>query len=202
MLQPIQSPSVPDAYMNDRQAIAVLLKALHFAADKHRDQRRKDIEASPYINHLIEVAELLARVGDVQDLVTLQAAILHDTLEDTKTTVEELDAAFGADVRHVVEEVTDDKRLPKVERKRLQIEHAPHVSSRAKLVKLADKISNVRAVTQTPPANWPLTRRQEYLDWTEKVVAGLRGCNPQLEKLYDELLSQGRRVLQSKQPVA
>jgi (p)ppGpp synthase/HD superfamily hydrolase len=202
MLQPIQSPSVPDAYMNDRQAIAVLLKALHFAADKHRDQRRKDIEASPYINHPIEVAELLARVGDVQDLVTLQAAILHDTLEDTKTTVEELDAAFGADVRHVVEEVTDDKRLPKVERKRLQIEHAPHVSSRAKLVKLADKISNVRAVTQTPPANWPLTRRQEYLDWTEKVVAGLRGCNPQLEKLYDELLSQGRRVLQSKQPVA
>jgi guanosine-3',5'-bis(diphosphate) 3'-pyrophosphohydrolase len=202
MLQPIQSPSVPDAYMNDRQAIAALLKALHFAADKHRDQRRKDIEASPYINHPIEVAELLARVGDVQDLVTLQAAILHDTLEDTKTTVEELDAAFGADVRHVVEEVTDDKRLPKVERKRLQIEHAPHVSSRAKLVKLADKISNVRAVTQTPPANWPLTRRQEYLDWTEKVVAGLRGCNPQLEKLYDELLSQGRRVLQSKQPVA
>ena len=202
MLQPTESPSVRDAYMNDRQAIAALLKALHFAADKHRDQRRKDIEASPYINHPIEVAELLARVGDVQDLVTLQAAILHDTLEDTKTTVEELDAAFGADVRHVVEEVTDDKRLPRVERKRLQIEHAPHLSSRAKLVKLADKISNVRAVTQTPPANWPLTRRQEYLDWTEKVVAGLRACNPQLEKLYDELLSQGRRVLQSKQPVA
>ena len=202
MLQPTESPSVRDAYMNDRQAIAALLKALHFAADKHRDQRRKDIEASPYINHPIEVAELLARVGDVQDLVTLQAAILHDTLEDTKTTVEELDAAFGADVRHVVEEVTDDKRLPKVERKRLQIEHAPHLSSRAKLVKLADKISNVRAVTQTPPANWPLSRRQEYLDWTEKVVAGLRGCNPQLEKLYDEVLSQGRGVLQSKQPVA
>jgi len=202
MLQPTESPSVRDAYMNDRQAIAALLKALHFAADKHRDQRRKDIEASPYINHPIEVAELLARVGDVQDLVTLQAAILHDTLEDTKTTVEELDAAFGADVRHVVEEVTDDKRLPRVERKRLQIEHAPHLSSRAKLVKLADKISNVRAVTQTPPANWPLSRRQEYLDWTEKVVAGLRGCNPQLEKLYDEVLSQGRGVLQSKQPVA
>jgi (p)ppGpp synthase/HD superfamily hydrolase len=188
--------------MEDGHSITALFKALHFAADKHRDQRRKNIEASPYINHPIEVAELLARVGDVQDLVTLQAAILHDTLEDTKTTVEELDAAFGAEVRHVVEEVTDDKRLPKVERKRLQIEHASHLSSRAKHVKLADKISNVRAVTQTPPANWPLTRRQEYLDWTEKVVAGLRGCNPQLEKLYDEVLSHGRSVLRSGQPVS
>jgi guanosine-3',5'-bis(diphosphate) 3'-pyrophosphohydrolase len=188
--------------MNNGQPIAALLKALHFAADKHRDQRRKDVEASPYINHPIEVAELLTRVGDVQDLVTLQAAILHDTLEDTKTTVEELDAAFGVDVRHVVEEVTDDKRLPKLERKRLQIEHAAHLSSRAKHVKLADKISNVRAVTKTPPVNWPLTRRQEYLDWTEKVVAGLRGCNPQLEKLYDELLREGRRVLESKQLVS
>jgi guanosine-3',5'-bis(diphosphate) 3'-pyrophosphohydrolase len=185
--------------MEDGHSITALFKALHFAADKHRDQRRKDVEASPYINHPIEVAELLARVGRVQDIVTLQAAILHDTLEDTKTTPSELDATFGVEVRHVVEEVTDDKRLPKIERKRLQIEHAPHLSSHAKHVKLADKISNVRAVTQTPPAKWPLARRQEYLDWTEQVVAGLRGCNAELEKLYDELLMEGRRVLQSVQ---
>ena len=185
--------------MNDGQSVAALLKALHFAADKHRDQRRKDVEASPYINHPIEVAELLVRVGRVQDVVTLQAAILHDTLEDTKTTPDELDATFGTHVRRVVEEVTDDKRLPKLERKRLQIEHAPHLSSHAKHVKLADKISNVRAVTQTPPAKWPLARRQEYLDWTEQVVAGLRGCNAELEKLYDQLLAEGRRVLQSGQ---
>ena len=185
--------------MEDGHSITDLFKALHFAADKHRDQRRKDVEASPYINHPIEVAELLARVGRVQDVVTLQAAILHDTLEDTNTTVDELDAAFGVNVRHVVEEVTDDKRLPKIERKRLQIEHAPHLSIHAKHVKLADKISNVRAVTQTPPAKWPLARRQEYLDWTEQVVAGLRGCNAELEKLYDELLIEGRRVLQSGQ---
>src|SRR4051812_9768931 len=103
---------------------ADLLHALHFAADKHRDQRRKDVGASPYINHPIEVAELLARVGDITDRVTLQAAILHDTIEDTNTTPEELDAAFGPDVRRVVEEVTDDKNLKKEERKRLQIEHA------------------------------------------------------------------------------
>lgn len=175
--------------------VASILKALHFAATKHRDQRRKDVEASPYINHPIEVAELLARIGGVSDPVTLQAAVLHDTIEDTKTTPEELGEAFGPEVRRVVEEVTDDKRLPKAERKRLQIEHARHLSERAKQVKLADKISNVRAVTQTPPADWPLARRREYLDWTERVVVGLRGCSPSLEILYCELLEEGRRAL-------
>lgn len=178
--------------MND---LAAVLKALHFSADKHRDQRRKNVEASPYINHPIEVAELLARIAGVTDLVTLQAAILHDTLEDTNTTPQELEEAFGADVRGVVEEVTDDKTLEKAERKRLQVEHAPHVSARAKLVKLADKIVNVRDVTEHPPAKWPIERRREYLDWTERVVAGLRGCNPALEALYDESLAQGRRAL-------
>ena len=172
-----------------------LLKALHFAADKHRDQRRKDVDASPYINHPIEVAELLARVGGVTDLVTLQGAILHDTIEDTDTTPEELEQVFGPEVRKVVEEVTDDTALPKADRKRLQIEHAPHISERARLVKLADKISNVRSVTATPPAKWPLSRRQEYLEWTEQVCAGLRGCNAELEQLYDQLLREGREVL-------
>ncbi|HYC47205.1 MAG TPA: HD domain-containing protein [Burkholderiales bacterium] len=175
--------------------MAQILRALHFSAAKHRDQRRKDAEASPYINHPIEVAELLARVGGVTDLVTLQGAILHDTIEDTATTPEELERLFGPEVRKVVEEVTDDKTLLKEERKRLQIEHAAHISARAKLVKLADKIANVKAVTETPPAKWPLQRRKEYLDWTEHVVAGLRGANPALEKLYDELLRDGRAVL-------
>jgi (p)ppGpp synthase/HD superfamily hydrolase len=174
---------------------AAILKALHFAAVKHRDQRRKDVEASPYINHPIEVAELLARVGHVTDPIILQSAILHDTIEDTKTTPEELEAAFGPEVRRVVEEVTDDKQLPKAERKRLQIEHAPHLSERARQVKLADKISNVLGVTQTPPADWPLERRNEYLDWTERVVAGCRGCNSNLESFYDYVLAEGRRIL-------
>ena len=172
-----------------------LLRALHFAADKHRDHRRKGEEASPYINHLIEVAELLAREGGVTDLITLQAAILHDTLEDTRTTVEELTALFGSEVRQVVEEVTDDKRLPKTERKRLQIEHAPQLSAHAKVVKLADKISNILGVIQTPPAGWSLERRREYLDWSDQVVAGCRGSNAALEKLYAETVAKGRQVL-------
>ena len=177
------------------EIIGPLLTALHFAADKHRDQRRKDEEASPYINHPIEVAELLARVGGVTDLVTLQGAILHDTIEDTNTTGAELEAAFGIDVRKVVEEVTDDNTLDKAERKRLQIEHAPHLSERAKHIKLADKIANVRSVTQTPPAKWPLSRRKEYLDWTEQVIAGVRGSNAPLEDFYDEILARGREAL-------
>jgi guanosine-3',5'-bis(diphosphate) 3'-pyrophosphohydrolase len=174
---------------------AAILKALHFASIKHRDQRRKDEEASPFINHPIEVAEILARVGQVTDVVTLQGAVLHDTIEDTLTTSEELEGTFGQEVRHVVEEVTDDKSLPKVQRKLLQIEHAPHLSASAKLIKLADKISNVRAIDKTPPADWSLDRRLEYLDWTEKVVAGLRGCNGLLEELYDTTLNRARKTL-------
>jgi (p)ppGpp synthase/HD superfamily hydrolase len=174
---------------------AALLGALHFAADRHRDQRRKGEEASPYINHPIEVAEILARVGGVTDLVTLQAAILHDTLEDTDTTREELGSLFGPEVLSVVEEVTDDKSLPKAERKRLQVEHAPYLSERARLIKLADKISNVRAIIETPPTGWTLERRMEYLDWTERVIAGCRGCSDPLERQYDEILARGRRRL-------
>lgn len=172
-----------------------LLRALHFAADKHRDQRRKGAEASPYVNHLIEVTEILAREGNVTDLTTLQAAILHDTVEDTQTTPEELEALFGAEVREVVAEVTDDKRLSKAERKRLQILHAPHLSPRAKLVKMADKISNVHSIIEAPPAEWSLERRQEYLDWSDQVMQGCRGNNVALDRLYDTTVAEGRRVL-------
>jgi GTP diphosphokinase / guanosine-3',5'-bis(diphosphate) 3'-diphosphatase len=178
-------------------ALGSILAAVHFAADKHRDQRRKDAEASPYINHPIEVAELLERVGGITDIATLQGALLHDTIEDTNTTPEELETVFGKEVRDIVEEVTDDQQLPKEERKRLQIEHAPHVSLKAKQIKLADKIANVRSVTEAPPAKWSLARRKEYLDWTEQVVAGLRGANPPLEAHYRELLARGRKVLDS-----
>ena len=181
--------------MNTSRDLATILQALHFAAAKHRDQRRKGAEASPYINHPIEVAELLARVGEVTDSVVLQAAILHDTLEDTQTTPAELDAVFGPEVREVVAEITDDKQLPKAERKRLQIVHAPQLSTRAKLVKLADKIANVRSIIDTPPAEWSLERKREYLDWSERVVAGCRGSNAALERAFAETLAEGRRLL-------
>ncbi len=177
----------------DEKPLAAILATLRFAARKHRDQRRKDVESSPYINHSIAVAETLSGVGGVSDLATLQAAILHDTVEDTETTFDELERLFSREIRDLVSEVTDDKTLPKEDRKRLQIEHASHLSPKAKLIKLADKICNVRDVATAPPADWSIKRRSEYLDWSERVVAGCRGANPALEKYYDELLAEGRR---------
>jgi len=180
---------------NERPDTALLLAAIEFASRKHSTQRRRDEEASPYINHPITVTHLLADTGGITDLATLMAAVLHDTIEDTETTPRELDDLFGPTVRKVVEEMTDDKSLPKAVRKQLQVDHAPHLSRRAKAIKLADKIANVQDVTNAPPATWDLTRRIEYLDWTEKVVAGCRGTNAPLEKLYDEVLRKGRQKL-------
>jgi len=171
--------------------VAAMLQAIRFSAHKHQRQRRKDEDASPYINHPIEVAELLATIGEVTDLPTLIAAVLHDTVEDTGTTFLEVEETFGRDVRRLVEEMTDDKALPKQERKRLQIEHAQQLSERAKQIKIADKICNVRDVTHTPPPNWSLERRKEYLKWAAKVVEGCRGSNTRLEIRFDEVLQEG-----------
>ena len=165
--------------------LPLILKALEFAAFKHRDQRRKD-EVTPYINHPIALASVLAREGGIQDEVVLAAALLHDTLEDTQTTPDELRGAFGDRIADIVEEVTDDKSLLKAERKRLQIEDAAALSREAKLVKLADKICNVRDVADQPPAKWDLARRREYFDWAKAVVDRLRGTHPELEKRFDE----------------
>ena len=181
----------------ERTETANLLKAIEFASRKHSMQRRKDKDASPYINHPIAVAHLLADTGGVNDLVTLMAAVLHDTIEDTETTAEELEAQFGRTVRKVVEELTDDKSLEPAVRKQLQADHAPKLSKEGKAIKLADKIANVRDVTDAPPAKWDLERRIKYLDWTEKVVAGCRGTNGPLEKLYDKVLKRGRAKFRS-----
>jgi guanosine-3',5'-bis(diphosphate) 3'-pyrophosphohydrolase len=165
--------------------LALLLKALAFAAHKHRDQRRKDPEASPYINHPIALADVLVNEGGVTDVEVLCAALLHDTVEDTATTPEELAAAFGERVARIVAEVTDDKTLPKAERKRLQVAHAGELSREAKLVKLADKICNLRDVAERAPPSWDLARRREYFDWAKRVVDGLRGAHPRLEAAFD-----------------
>jgi guanosine-3',5'-bis(diphosphate) 3'-pyrophosphohydrolase len=184
--------------MSDERAdTANLLKAIEFASRKHSTQRRKGKDASPYINHPIAVAHLLADTGGITDLVTLMAAVLHDTIEDTETTAGELEEQFGQAVREVVEEMTDDKGVEKSERKLRQIEHAPHLSRRAKAIKLADKIANMRDVVENPPMHWLLARRIEYLNWTEKVVAGCRGTNAPLETLYDQLLEKGRATLRA-----
>jgi guanosine-3',5'-bis(diphosphate) 3'-pyrophosphohydrolase len=170
--------------------LALLFKALAFAAGKHRDQRRKDAEASPYINHPIALADVLVNEGGVTDVEVLCAALLHDTVEDTATTHEELLDAFGSRIARVVAEVTDDKALSKAERKRLQVEHAVHLSPQAKLVKLADKICNLRDVALHPPAHWDLARRREYFDWARSVVDRLGAVEPRLHAAFERAYAQ------------
>jgi GTP diphosphokinase / guanosine-3',5'-bis(diphosphate) 3'-diphosphatase len=174
---------------------ANFLSAIAFAADKHRLQRRKDADASPYINHPIAVATVLAVEGDVVDEATLLCAILHDTVEDTDTTFAELGQRFGAEVADLVRELTDDKSLEKSERKRLQIEHAKESSLCAKQVKIADKICNVRDITVSPPASWTLQRRLEYLIWSGRVVEGCRGANSKLDRAFDRAIVEAREAL-------
>jgi GTP diphosphokinase / guanosine-3',5'-bis(diphosphate) 3'-diphosphatase len=186
-LLPLASSLVPKNTMNN---LANLLQAISFSAKKHRYQTRKGVNGEPYINHPIEVANILANVGKVTDFNTLIAAVLHDTVEDTETTAEELTNLFGEKVCSIVMEVTDDKLLPKHERKLLQIEHSPHISPEAKQVKLADKISNVSDILNNPP-DWSEERKREYIVWAKKVVAGLRGVNADLDELFDKTVSTG-----------
>lgn len=168
----------------------LLLKALAFAAERHSRQRRKDVDASPYINHPIALANVLANEAGIDNAEVLAAAVLHDTLEDTETTVADLDAAFGPRICRIVLEVTDDKTLAKAVRKQLQIDLAPQLSHEAKLVKLADKICNLRDVATTPPVGWVLERRQAYFDWAKQVVDRIRGTHPALEAIFDAAYAQ------------
>jgi (p)ppGpp synthase/HD superfamily hydrolase len=149
-------------------------------------QRRKGEAAEPMVNHLAEVADLVARATDGSDVDAVVAAILHDTVEDTDTTFEEIAGRYGARVARLVAEVTDDKRLPLAERKRLQVENAVHASRGAKLIKVADKTSNLRAMAESPPRDWSEARRTAYLDWSRRVVANCRGVNRWLEERFDE----------------
>lgn len=172
--------------------LKTLAQAISFAAEKHAFQTRKGAKGEPYINHPLDVLNLLTTVGDITDFDVLIAAVLHDTIEDTETTEEEIQNLFGATVRKMVHELTDDKSLPKTTRKQLQIEHAPHISKGAQQVKLCDKISNIRDVLDNPPAGWSKERRSEYVCWGENVVAGLRGANENLEKYFDALVAKAR----------
>lgn len=164
--------------------LPLIMDALAFAAHKHRDQRRKDQGASPYINHPVTLAHILVTDGGVTDPVAIAGALLHDTVEDTDTTYEELVAQFGKEVADVVMEVTDDKALPKAERKELQVTHAPHMSTAAKLVKIADKTANLRDIASHPPADWTRARRSEYAHWARRVVEALGPINADLQTSF------------------
>lgn len=168
----------------------LVAKALTFAAFKHREQQRKCKETVPYINHPLDLVEVLVVEANITDRDVICAAILHDTVEDTDATFYEIGDLFGPDIEAIVREVTDDKTLPKSERKQSQIDRAPHSSSKAKLVKLADKIMNIRDLVHTPPEGWSEQRILEYIAWSEKVVSGLRGTHDRLESLFDQAIQK------------
>jgi (p)ppGpp synthase/HD superfamily hydrolase len=172
--------------------VLLFARALDFAARKHVHQRRKGELAEPYVNHLSDVARLLAAATNGDDIAVVVAGLLHDTLEDTETSFEELMKEFGPEVAELVAEVTDDKLLPKAERKRLQIETAPHKSLQARMIKLADKTSNLHSLIASPPKDWSGERMRDYIDWAGKVVAGCRGVNAYLEKEFDRARRQAR----------
>lgn len=163
-----------------------ILAAAGFAAEKHAQQKRKGAAGEPYFNHLLEVAELVAASSDRLDVELLMAAFLHDTVEDTGVTSQELQQRFGNNVAGLVAEVTDDKSLPKEIRKQLQVQNAPKKSERAQTLKLADKISNLRSILASPPAGWSHERKQQYFEWARQVVSGFATPNPFLKAQFDK----------------
>jgi (p)ppGpp synthase/HD superfamily hydrolase len=183
--------AAPDA-AGDGAAVIEVARALDFAARRHAAQRRKGLKAEPYVNHLAEVALLLAEATDGQDAALVAAGLLHDTVEDTGTTPAELAAAFGPDVATLVSEVTDDKTLPKDVRKRLQVQSAPNKSRRARMIKIADKIANLRSLAESPPLGWSAARKKDYVSWSREVVAACGSTNDRLERLFTEAETQAR----------
>jgi (p)ppGpp synthase/HD superfamily hydrolase len=178
-----------------RDHVALVTRAADFAARKHVDLCRKGASQEPYINHLAEVACLLAETLEEPDAHLVAAGWLHDTLEDTNTTKDELENLFGLLVTEIVVEVTDDKSLPRDVRKRLQVENTAKKSLSARLLKIADKTSNLRALAASPPADWDRARMAGYVDWAEQVVASCRGLNAKLEKAFDSASATARATI-------
>jgi (p)ppGpp synthase/HD superfamily hydrolase len=170
--------------------VAQVLAAARFAAEKHASQKRKGAAGIPYVNHLLEVADLIASHTDGSDTNLLVAALLHDVVEDTPVKMDEVEERFGADVAGLVAEVTDDKSLPKATRKALQVATAPRKSPRAQLIKLADKISNLRSILSSPPEDWTFERKRQYFDWARQVIDGLTQPEPRLKAEFDRLYNQ------------
>ena len=176
--------------------LILVLRAADLAARWHVHQRRKGAADEPYITHLIEVANIVTQATNGSEANVTIAALLHDAIEDQDVKAETIAKEFGQHVADIVLEVTDDKTLPKAERKRLQLEHAPHKSREAKLVKLADKISNVRAIADSPAPDWTVERRLEYVQWARDAVARLRGTSPSLKSQFDEVVARAEGSLQ------
>lgn len=182
--------------------LALVVRALAFATLRHTDQRRKGRRAQPYVNHLAEVALLVSEATGGRDPALVAAALLHDVVEDQDVTPAEIETTFGPDVMGLVMEVTDDKGLEAAERKRRQVAHAPHMSARGKLLKLADKTANLRSLADDPPQDWGAARARAYVEWSRAVVAGLRGASPALEAAFDAAADEAISAIDTRAALA
>ncbi len=172
--------------------VLLLARAFAFAAEHHSGQTRKGEAAEPYVNHVADVARRVAEATDGSDAGLVVAALLHDTVEDTRATEEDVRAAFGDDIADLVMEVTDDKSLPNEARKQAQIDHAPHLTERAKRLKLADKASNLTQIVESPPRDWSAERKRDYAGWAERVLEGLRGVDARMERTLEHAIARVR----------
>ena len=164
--------------------LTLVLKAAFFSGEKHKKQRRRDADETPYINHPLEVAYILLEEGGITDAPTLAAALLHDTLEDTDTTREELAMIFGHEISNLVVELTDlDSVLPD-QKKQRELERAYNLSDKAKRVKIADKTANIRDLATMPPKNWDIKRQIEYFNFAKKIAEATASASPELEKVF------------------
>ena len=177
----------------DRSPLQAVMDAASTAAHWHAEQRRKGTAGEPYINHLLEVAALVAEATRGNDPNLVIAALLHDAIEDRGITRAAISEKFGEDVASLVQEVSDDKSLPQAVRKRLQVEEAPRKSKRAKILKLADKISNVAAIGRDPPPDWSIERQRQYVQWGREVVAGLRDAAPEFAARFEAAAVEAER---------
>ena len=179
------------------EGLTKIMKAADAAARWHTHQRRKGVAGEPYVNHLLEVASLVTQATEGREPDVVIAALLHDAVEDQNVTIDHITSEFGQKVAGIVKEVTDDKSLPKAERKRLQVESARHKSREAKLIKLADKTSNLRTIANSPAPDWSVERRLEYVRWARDVVAQVRGVSAWLEQQFDEAAEQVENSVKS-----
>lgn len=174
----------------------LMVRATRYAAEMHKKQKRKGAHETPYVNHPLEVARILAEEAGVSDHVILAAAVLHDVIEDTDAEEQELREQFGSEVSRIVAEVTDNKKFCKDTRKAFQLMHAPHLSTGAKLIKLADKIANLRDMASPDGPGWHAQRVAEYFIWAKQVADGLAGVNQQLDEAFAEVYARGTALCQ------
>ncbi len=178
--------------------ILQVTQAMDFAANAHAHQRRKGSQSEPYVNHVTDVARILAEATGGEDIVLIIAALLHDTIEDQEVSHEQISGLFGIEVADLVQEVTDNMSIRKLERKLLQVANASRKSPRAKMLRIADKISNLNSILNDPPTHWDLNRKREYFEWAKQVVDGCRGVNAKLEALFDGTYQRRHELLESK----